>query len=102
MKAPGSAVPFAQEKNGDTIIKITVCPGASRNQIKGIHGDTIKIAVTAPPEHGKANNAVIALLADSLSVKKQSITVTAGLSSRRKTVLVAGISIAQLSSMLDL
>ncbi len=95
-----SAAPYAQETNGSVCLNITVAPAASRNQIKGIYGNTIKIAVTAPPEHGKANSAIIDILADALYVKKQSITITAGLSSRRKSVQIRGVSLAQLITTL--
>ena len=70
-------------------------PGSTRNRIEGLETAAdgrawLQVAVTAAPEGGKANKAVIALLAKTWRVPKTSITVAAGASARRKTVLVAG------------
>jgi uncharacterized protein len=102
MTASQSPVSYAQDRNGFINLNITVSPAASRNKIKGIYGDTIKIAVTAPPEHGKANAAIIDMLADTLDVNKKSITIIAGLSARRKSVQIQGITLDRLITALGL
>lgn len=69
-----------------------VTPRASRNAVAGIgaDGSAIKVSVTAPPEDGKANAAVIKLLAKAWKVPKSSVTVAAGAASRNKVLHVAG------------
>jgi hypothetical protein len=74
-----------------TLIEVIVVPGASRSRIAGPHGGALKVQVAAPPERGRANDAVCELLADVLSAPCRAVTVVRGERSRRKTVQVAGI-----------
>jgi uncharacterized protein (TIGR00251 family) len=76
-------------------LKLKVQPKARRNAIDGTMPDAeggavLKLAVTAPPEDGKANQAVIALLARELGVAKAAISVVAGATDRRKVVEIRG------------
>jgi uncharacterized protein (TIGR00251 family) len=80
---------------------VLVTPRASRAKLGPVHGDRIKIAVTSPPVDGEANAAVIELIAASLRVPKSSVTITAGASSRRKTVRVRGSSVAALEAIVS-
>ena len=73
------------------ILSIKVVPGARKNRIVGKYGDAIKVQVSAPPEGGKANEAVISLLAAALEVKAQQVSITRGHTQARKTVEVGGI-----------
>jgi uncharacterized protein (TIGR00251 family) len=73
-------------------IKIRVQPKASRNEVLGYQGDTLRLRVTAPPEGGKANEAVISLLAEALGVAKSQISIVRGHSSRDKLVSVASLN----------
>ena len=73
-------------------IKIRVQPKASRNQVVGFTGDTLRLRVTAPPEAGKANQAVIALLSDTLGIAKFRIRIIRGRSSREKLVSIASLT----------
>ncbi len=72
-------------------LKVKVVPGSSRDQIVGWLGDALKIKVTAPPEKGKANEAVIDLLAEALGVSSDDIEVVSGHSSPLKVIAVAGL-----------
>lgn len=72
-----------------TLIDVWVVPGASRDEIVGEHDGALKVRVTAPPERGKANEAVARLLAELLPGHR--VTVVAGMSGRRKQVLVDGV-----------
>lgn len=72
-------------------LKLKVVPKASRNAVAGWLGDELKIMVTAAPEKGKANQAVIQVLAKTLNLPKQQIVITAGHASARKTVTLDGI-----------
>lgn len=72
-------------------IALLVVPGASRDQIVGIHGDNLRVKVAAPPEKGRANVAVVALLARALDLRASDIEITAGHGSRRKSATVRGL-----------
>lgn len=77
------------------LIDILVQPRASRAKIGPVHGDRIKVAVTAPPVDGRANIAVQELLAKRLSVSKRAVEIASGHSGRRKTVRIHAISESQ-------
>ena len=79
---------------------VLVQPRASRARVGPVHGDRLKVAVTAPPVDGEANAAVVELLARSLGVSRSSVEVVAGASSRRKTIRVAGVDAARLHALL--
>lgn len=72
-------------------LKVKVVPGSSRDEIVGWLGDALKIKVTAPPEKGKANEAVLEILADRLGVGTDDIKVVSGHSSPSKVVAVSGV-----------
>lgn len=72
-------------------LAIKVVPGARREQVVGKYGDAIKVHVSAPPEGGKANQAVIALIARVLGVKEQQVTIVRGHTQPRKVVRIEGI-----------
>jgi len=73
-------------------LKVRVQPKASRDAILGEHNGALKVAVTAAPEKGKANKAVVELLARALRVPKSNVTLVAGAASRVKTFSIAGAS----------
>jgi uncharacterized protein (TIGR00251 family) len=70
---------------------VRVSPRASKDEIVGIHGDALKVRVTAPPVEGRANEALVAFLADQLGVRKGQVEIVAGATSRRKTIRVVGL-----------
>ena len=72
-------------------LSLKVVPGSSRNEIVGWLGDSLKVKVKAPPEKGRANEAVIALLADRLGIDASSIAVVSGHGSPAKVVDVDGM-----------
>lgn len=78
-----------------TRVRLRVSPGAARAAVVGRHGPTAdavwKVRVTAAPERGKANEAVLALLAETLSVPRSCVTLVSGGGSRDKIVELAGI-----------
>ena len=86
-----------------TRLRLRVSPGA-RAQVRGgigRHGEGWKVRVAAPPEGGKANEAVLQLLADRLGVPKGDVTVVSGRSSRDKIVQVTGIDEAEAARRLE-
>ena len=72
-------------------LKVKVVPGSSRDEIVGWLGDALKIKVTAPPEKGKANEAVVELLAAALGIATDDVMVVSGHSSPAKVVAVSGM-----------
>lgn len=69
-----------------TRMRLRVKPGARSNRIAGEHGGALKLSVTAPPEKGKANRAVVSLLAEALDLPKAAVRIVSGESSQDKTV----------------
>lgn len=80
--------PFASATADGLILRLKVVPGASREAVAGVLGDRLKVRVAAPPEAGKANAAVLALLARALG--RKDLRLVAGTASAEKTVLVPG------------
>lgn len=74
-----------------TRLRLRVSPGAGRAAIVGRYGEGWKIRVTAPPEGGRANAAVLRLLAEALAVPRDSLTLVSGHSGRDKIVELAGL-----------
>ena len=72
-------------------LSLKVVPGSSRDEIVGWLGDSLKVKVKAPPEKGRANEAVIALLAERLRIADSSIAVVSGHASAGKVVAVDGM-----------
>jgi uncharacterized protein YggU (UPF0235/DUF167 family) len=74
-----------------TRVRLRVSPGAGRAAIVGRYGDGWKVRVTAAPEHGRANEAVLRLIADALSLPRESLTLFSGHSGRDKIVELTGL-----------
>jgi len=73
---------------GGTRLRLRVKPGARKNALLGVHAGALKLSVIAPPERGKANRAVVKLLARTLGITPSEIHLLSGQSSQDKTVLV--------------
>ena len=80
--------------------QVKVHPRARKNAITGVLGDSLKLALTAPPLEGRANDACIAFFADLLNVPRSSVRIAAGESSRQKLIRVAGVQAAQVEDKL--
>jgi hypothetical protein len=70
---------------------LRVQPRASRTAIAGVMGDAVKLAITAPPVDGKANEAVVEFLAKLLGVPKSSVVILSGETGRNKVIAVRGV-----------
>jgi uncharacterized protein YggU (UPF0235/DUF167 family) len=88
--------------NASTRLELRVVPGAMRPGVAGRHGASWKLRVAAAPEGGRANEAVVQLLAETLGVPRRNVAVVAGHTSRDKVVTVAGISRAEMDERLSL
>ena len=78
-----------------TRVQLRVSPGAARSFVVGRHGEGWKVRVAAPPEGGKANGAVVRLLARTLALEADDVAIVSGHASRDKTVALAGIGRAE-------
>jgi uncharacterized protein len=74
-----------------TRLRLRVSPGAGRAQIVGRHGDAWKVRVTAAPEHGRANEAVLRLLAEALALPRDALSLVSGHGGRDKIVELTGL-----------
>ena len=83
-------------------LKIHLLPRASRDEICGLHGDAIKVKVTAPPIEGKANKALQIFIAEKLNISASQIEIVAGQRSRKKTLRISGISRAAVEKALGI
>jgi uncharacterized protein len=83
-----------------TSLWLRVSPGAARAGVVGRHGEAWKIRVAAAPEGGRANEAVIRLLADTLSVPRDAVTLVSGHGGRDKIVELAGLGPSQIERRL--
>ena len=77
------------------MIRVRVSPGAREDAIVGWQGDALKVRVKAPPERGRANQAVCDLLAELLGVARPAVTVERGHGSRDKVLAVDGLTEAE-------
>jgi uncharacterized protein len=92
-------IPIRETPFGATF-QVKVRPRAKKNAITGEVGDAMKLALTAPPLEGRANQACIEFLAEVLNVPRSSVTIAAGQSSRNKVIRVRGLSAAQVEARL--
>lgn len=96
---------WLQSLDNDTavLLRVRAQPGAARTAIRGEYGDTLKIAVAAPPADGRANAALIAFLAKVFGLPRSAVTLVAGVGSRDKRFHLLKISrAAALAKLLPL
>ena len=80
---------------------MTVSPGASRTELVGRHGDGWKARVAAPPERGRANEALVELIAAALEVPARSVRVVAGHRGRAKVVEIDALDLGEVARRLE-
>ena len=91
---------WATAAGDGTRVALRVQPRASRNELAGVHGDSLKVRLAAPPVDGAANEALVRFLAEVLGLPRAAVTLVAGLSSRSKAVQVSGLAPAEVASRL--
>ena len=74
-----------------TRLRLRVSPGAGRTAVVGRHGDAWKVRVTEAPERGRANEAVLRLLAETLALPRTAVTLVSGHGGREKIVELTGV-----------
>jgi len=93
--------PVRDTENG-TRPDLKAVPGAKRDEIVGPLGERLKLRVSAPPEGGRANDAIRAMLASALGVPRKSVSIESGASRHEKTVRIEGIDAAAVRERLGL
>ena len=82
-------------------LSVKVQPGASRNAVVGRNGDEWKLAVTAPPVEGRANQACIELVAERLGIPRSAVRIARGQSGRKKILEIEGLPIGEIERRLS-
>lgn len=83
---------FLQEQATGLKVSIYVQPKSSRTRLVGLHGDALKLCITAAPVDGKANEAVIVFFAKLFHLPKAAVSIQSGVQSRNKTLFVSGLN----------
>jgi uncharacterized protein len=84
------------------VLRVRVQPRASRTDAAGLHGNALKVRLTAPPVDGAANEALIRFLAERLGIARAGVRVVSGAGGRAKLVAVAGVSAEEAMRRLEL
>lgn len=93
-------MPTSKETPDGVRFAIRAQPGSRRNEVRIDVNGTLKVAVTQVAEKGKANKAILAVLAKSLGLRKSRLTLVSGESSREKVVQVKGINASEFDDLL--
>jgi uncharacterized protein (TIGR00251 family) len=78
-----------------TFLSVRVTPAAGRDAVLGWQGDALRLSVAAPAQRGKANEAVIRLLAGALGLPRERLRIVRGQTARRKVIAVEGLNEAE-------
>jgi uncharacterized protein (TIGR00251 family) len=81
-------VPAGRRDGDDLVIELRVQPRASRSGLDGLHGGRLKVRLQAPPVDGRANDALVALMAEVFGVPRSRIVIEQGLAGRDKRVRI--------------
>lgn len=92
---------FRADGDDAVVLSVHAQPGAGRTQVVGRHGAAVKIRVAAPPEQGRANEALVGLLAERLGVPAKAVTLAVGASSRSKQFRIEGVDPAGFADRLE-
>jgi len=90
-----------EETPDGMLLPVKARAGASQNAIKGTHDGRLKVSVTQAPEKGKANQAIVKLLANSLGLSRSRIELVSGETSPQKTFLISGRTRADLRQLTE-
>jgi uncharacterized protein (TIGR00251 family) len=83
------------------VLPVRAQPGARRSGVQGEQAGALKVAVTAPPEDGRANQALVEVLRNALGVKRSQVELIGGQTSRDKRFLIRGLTRADLETRLE-
>ena len=97
-----ASVNWLKTASDHCILRLRIQPGARRTAVLGVLGDQLKVAVQAPPVGGKANEALLRWLANTLGLKKQDVMLISGQTSRDKRVRLQKIKATDVQVALGL
>jgi hypothetical protein len=83
------------------LLAVRAQPGARKAGVMGEQAGALKVAVTAPPEDGRANQALTELLRDWLGLKRSQVELAGGATSRNKQFLIRGVTAAELQALVS-
>ena len=86
--------PALETRDGGVLIRVRVQPKSSRNAVVGEQGGRVRIALTAPPIEGAANEALLKFLAGVLAVKRRQLVLKSGGHAREKTIWIDGAGLS--------
>jgi uncharacterized protein (TIGR00251 family) len=91
-----------ETRTDGVVLAVRASPGARRNEIRGEHDGALKVAVAQPPEKGKANQAIMELLAKRLRLRRSQIELLSGETSSQKRFLIRGVDAKQLLTLIQI
>lgn len=91
---------FVRDVADGCTVSVRVQPGAKRDAVVGLHAGAVKIALSAPPVDGRANEALIAFVAERVGLPRARVSLVAGASSRSKVLRITGRSAAEVRAAL--
>jgi uncharacterized protein len=97
----GEPASWLREDRDGCLLRVWAVPGAARAGVAGLHGDALRVRVTAPPEGGAANRELVRLLAARLGLHPGALTLEAGPSGRQKRVRIRGLALEQVRARLS-
>ena len=83
-----ASAPWFRWQGEALILDLSVQPGAKRGEVVGLHGDTLKVRIQAPPVDGRANRALVEFIAETFGVPRTRVGVIRGAASRTKTLSI--------------
>ena len=84
-----------------SLLAVRAQPGARKPGVLGEHAGALKVAVTAPPEDGRANEAITELLREWLGLKRSQVELASGATNRSKQFLIRGVTVEALREMIE-
>src|SRR5579871_2083922 len=94
------AADFVRDVADGCTLSVRVHPGARKNGVSGVHAGAVKISLTSPPVDGRANEALIAFVAEVLRIPRGRVNLVSGMTSRTKVLRVTGKSAAEVQAAL--
>ena len=85
--------------DGRLTLTLHIQPGAKKTEFAGLHGDALKIRLAAPPVDGKANDALVKFVAETLGLPKSAVNLKSGHSSRRKVLELSGADVDAVAAL---
>jgi len=93
---------WLRESEGGITLEVHAQPGSKRSGVAGLHGDALKIRLAAPAIDGRANAALLELVAQQLGLHRSAVTLKSGATSRRKVLRIVGVSVDSARRLLAL